>query len=83
MGVGTRIKDYLSETGISQEFLSRKANISRPKLSLSLNEKRRITFEEYERVCWALGVNTDRFLTPHKPERIPSKEVDASIQETR
>ena len=46
--------------------MSVKAGIPQAKLSLSLNEKRRITFDEYERVCGALGVNTDRFLTPHK-----------------
>lgn len=69
MCVGSKIKNYLDESGITQKYLSEKANIELPKLNLALNGKRKMTFEEYENICWALGVGVDRFLTPKKPEK--------------
>ena len=73
MDVGLKIKKYLDENGISQTFISKKTGIKLPKLNLALNGNRRLTFPEYEMICWALGVNTDRFLEPRTPE--PVKEV--------
>lgn len=80
MDVGLKIKKYLEENGISQTFLSRKTGIELPKLNLALNGNRRFTFSEYECVCWALGVNTDKFLQPRMPKgredpAEPEKEV--------
>ena len=69
MDVGLKIKKYLEENGISQTFLSRKTGIELPKLNLALNGNRRFTFAEYECVCWALGVNTDKFLQPRMPKK--------------
>lgn len=69
MCVGNKIKSYLDESGISQKYLSEKAKIDSPKLNLALNGKRKLTFEEYENICWALGVGVDRFLTPKKPKK--------------
>ena len=69
MCVGSKIKNYLDESGITQKYLSEKANIELPKLNLALNGKRKMTFEEYENICWALGVGVDRFLTPKKPKK--------------
>lgn len=71
MCVGLKIKKYLEDNGISQTFLSKKSRIALPKLNLALNGNRRLTFEEYENICWALEVGTDKFLQP----RIPEKEV--------
>lgn len=68
MEVGEKIKCYLEEHGISQTFISKKTGIELPKVNLSLNGNRKFTYEEYEMVCWALGVNTDRFLKPRKPK---------------
>lgn len=67
MNTGTRIKEYLDSTGISQTFVSEKTNIPLPKLNLALNGKRRLTFEEYSLICWALDVSADKFITPHPP----------------
>lgn len=69
MCVGSKIKDFLDESGITQKYVSEKAKIELPKLNLALNGKRRLTFEEYENICWALNVGVDRFLTPKKPEK--------------
>lgn len=73
MEVGKKIKKYLEENGISQAFLSEKTGIEKVKLNLALNGNRRLTFPEYELICWALGVNTDKFLEPRMPSR--EKEV--------
>lgn len=68
METGIKIKKYLDAHGISQAFVSAKTGIPVPKLNLALNGKRKLTFAEYEAVCWALGVGVDIFLEP-KPIR--------------
>lgn len=67
METGKRIKAYLNEIGISQKFLSYKTGIPIAKLNLALNGKRRLTFDEYALICWALDVSSDKFITPHPP----------------
>lgn len=67
MNVGKRIFEYLKQNGISQTHISKESGIPLPKLNLALNGKRRLTFEEYEEICWVLGVSVDQFLSPRKP----------------
>lgn len=67
MEVGNKIKEYLEENGISQAFINRVTKIDTVKLNLSLNGKRKLTFEEYSLICGALKVNTDFFLKPRMP----------------
>lgn len=67
MEVGEKIKRYIEEKGISQTYISRKTGIALPKLNLALNGNRRLTFPEYEVICWVLEVNTDKFLQPKRP----------------
>lgn len=67
METGVKIKEYLDGRGISQAFLSAKSGIPAPKLNLALNGKRKLTFSEYESICWALGVGADTFLEPKPP----------------
>lgn len=73
MEVGLKIKAYLEDNGISQTFVSKKTGIELPKLNLALNGNRRLTFPEYEMVCWALGLNTDKFLRPREPSAISAQ----------
>lgn len=68
MCVGNKIKMYLDDRGISQSHISAKTKIPLPKLNLSLNGKRKLTFEEYELICGALDVETSTFLEPKKPK---------------
>lgn len=70
MAVGGKIKKHLEENNISQLQLSVDTKIATPKLNLALNEKRRLKFEEYETICWALGVEVGTFLTPRPPQKI-------------
>lgn len=64
MSVGERIKKFLEESGRSQKWLSRNTGIGRDKISLSLSGKRKLSFEEYELICGALGVDTNKFIVP-------------------
>lgn len=68
MEVCTKIRKYLEQQNISQIELCEKAHISPSKLNLSLNNKRKLTFEEYQTICWALGVGVDTFMEPRPPE---------------
>lgn len=67
MKTGMKIKSYLDSKGISQTFLSTKTGIPLPKLNLTLNGKRNIQIEEYQTICWALGVGVDMFLEARPP----------------
>lgn len=67
MGVGAKIRAYLDEKRISQIDLCAKTHISPSKLNLSLNDKRKMTFDEYQTICWALGVGVDAFMEPRPP----------------
>lgn len=77
MEVGEKIKRYIEEKGISQTYISRKTGITLPKLNLALNGNRRLTFPEYEVICWVLDVNTDKFLQPKMPEQEGEKENES------
>lgn len=67
MNTGVKIKNYLESKGITQSFLSARSGVPAPKLNLALNGRRRLTFDEYESICWALGVGVDTFLEPRPP----------------
>lgn len=67
MCVGQKIKSYLESNGITQTFVSRETGIPIQKLNMSLNGNRKLDFGEYELICGALSVGTDKFLEPKKP----------------
>ena len=80
MNVGLKIRNFIDERHIKQTWLSEKTGIPTDKLSLSLKGRRRLTFEEYESICWALGVGVDKFLSPTPPINCPAIGTQ-SIQE--
>lgn len=67
MEVGAKIRDYIIEHGITQVWLSSKTNIAPAKLNLILNCKRKLSFAEYEVICWALNVEVSHFLEARPP----------------
>lgn len=67
MCVGQKIKLYISSSGLTQTYISKKTGIPLTKLNLSLNGNRRLKFEEYELICGALHVGADKFLEAKKP----------------
>ncbi len=64
MSTEKQIQEYLRQNGISQSHICKRAGISEPVLSMTLNEKRKLTLDEYALICGALNVNTDFFLKP-------------------
>lgn len=70
MDVETKIKNHMEKYGISQIELCKKTHIPPAKLNLSLNKKRRLTFPEYQTICWALGVGVEAFMEPKPPEGV-------------
>lgn len=66
--IALAIKSYISETGRTQSFVSKKTGIPPSQLNLSLNSKRKMTIDEYERICRALGVPASTFLDDEPPQ---------------
>ncbi len=67
MDVVEKIRAYMERNGVTQIDLCRKTHISPSKLNLSLSNKRKLTFEEYQTICWALGVGVETFMEPRPP----------------
>lgn len=67
MNATSKIMEFLHERGITQTFVADRAGMGLSKLNLALNGRRKLTLEEYEHVCWALGVGVDTFLCPGPP----------------
>ena len=67
MGIGIKIKRYMNTNGISQAWLSNRSGIPVVALNMSLNDKRKFSLDEYEHICWALGLDVATFLTPTPP----------------
>lgn len=67
MEMGQKIAEYLNANGMRHAFVARKAVIGEPAFCRKLKGKLRISFDEYERICGALNVPTDTFLTPRPP----------------
>lgn len=61
--VGQRIKAYLADNGIKQSFLSEKTDIPAPILSAILSGDRRIEIMEYYKICTALKVDMNMFVS--------------------
>lgn len=62
MSVGKKIRLYLNQEGISQTWLSEQAKIALPKLNASLNDKRKLSVEEFASIIIILDVDANRFL---------------------
>lgn len=59
---GRKIKEYLSNKGISQTFVSNKTGIPISTLNAALNGNRKILAEEYFLICQVLEVPLDTFV---------------------
>lgn len=64
--VGTRIKQYMLNKGITQTFVSTKTKIPTNILNPILNGKRNLLAEEYFLICEALGVPLQTFKSSEK-----------------
>lgn len=59
---GARIKEYISQKGLKLVAVANKAGIPLNTFSAMVNGKRKITVEEYVRICAALGVPFEQFI---------------------
>lgn len=62
MTVAKNIKIYLTKNNITQKWLSNKTGIDSEKLSLSLNEKRKLDTEEFAKILIALHEPAETFI---------------------
>ena len=65
-----RILEHLKKNGIKQTFVSKKTGINDSTLSAKLNGQIRLTADDIEIICWALGCTPAEFLTARAPEKI-------------
>ena len=64
--VGLKIKEYMEGKGINQSKIADMVGIPRPKLNKMLNGEQKISLDDYELICGALGVGVEEFLSPKR-----------------
>lgn len=62
------IKRYICDSGLKQKTIAEKAGLDECKLSLVLQEKRKLEATEYANICKAIGVPMNKFLKPRLPD---------------
>lgn len=62
MSISEKIKLYLVQNKVSQYWLSEQTKIALPKLNASLNNKRKLSAEEFQSIINALNVEANTFL---------------------
>lgn len=62
MEVAKEIKKHMEREHIDELYVSSKTNIPAKKLTLMLEDERKITFDEYELICEALNVELAYFI---------------------
>lgn len=61
------IKLYLAKKGLTQKYVCDKTGIGYDRLCRILKGKATMRLDEYEFICWALGVGVEKFLQPREP----------------
>ena len=59
--IGERIGEYLDQNGITQAFLAYKAQMTPISVSMVVNGTRKVSAEEYIRICRALKLDLEYF----------------------
>ena len=59
--MGSRIKEYILKAGLKQNVIAGRAGIPANVFSAILNNKRKITVDEYFAICDALNVSIATF----------------------
>ena len=61
------IKLYLTKNGLTQKYVCDKTGISYERFCRIMKNKATMRLDEYEMICWALGVEVNEFLNPREP----------------
>ena len=59
--IAETIAIYMKQKGIKQSFICEKTGLTRHCISCALNGKRKLSIEEYEKICTALNVSYEFF----------------------
>lgn len=62
MSIAKKIKMFLNERGISQTWVSEETKIALPKLNASLNDKRKLSAEEFGSIINVIKADANRFI---------------------
>jgi transcriptional regulator with XRE-family HTH domain len=62
-----RIAEYIKNKGIKQTFISQKTGIDDSSLSAKLNGKTKLTVDDIELICGAIGCSPSQFLIARAP----------------
>lgn len=62
MVVQSKVAQYLEEHGIKQSWLAQKTGLTDNMISGILNGKRKMTADEFVRICKAIGKNPNDFM---------------------
>lgn len=62
MVVQTRVAEYIRNMGIKQTVISEKTGISVTALSAMLTNRRKMTADEFEKICIAIGKSPNDFM---------------------
>lgn len=65
-----RILKYINENGIKQTYVARKIGMNVKLLNDKLHSRARITADEIELICWALGKTPSDFLKARAPQKV-------------
>jgi transcriptional regulator with XRE-family HTH domain len=59
--IAAAIAKYIEENGIKQVYLCEKTGLTKQCISKSIKGRRRLSIDEYEKICSALNVPYDYF----------------------
>lgn len=62
MNVQARIAQYVSDNGIKQTFIADKTGLSKNAISAILTLNRKMSADEYEKICRALNKTPNDFM---------------------
>lgn len=65
------IAEYLKQNGIKQTFICEKTGLTKHSISTALNGKRKLSVEEYEKICLALDVPYSFFFDANQKQTPP------------
>lgn len=75
MTVAENIRKYLEDEGLMFKAVARKADIRKDSFSNAMNGKRKISVDEYIRICAALGVPITAFIPAETNDNTERKEM--------
>lgn len=62
MDVQSRISEYIKQMGIKQVTICEKTGIPKDALSATLNNKRKMSADEFEKICIAIEKSPNDFM---------------------